>query len=103
MASNDPLKRLTIGELDAISQKIGADVMSAIAEGTALRWRALAHVAQMIARRDDPRAQVSTYLDMTPDELGDLLYPDTGDEQDDDERTDEEAIAADPTGPAPAP
>lgn len=58
----------------------------------------------MIARRDDPRAQVSTYLDMTPDELGDLLYPDAGDEQDDeDERTDEEAIAADPTGPAPAP
>jgi len=100
---NDPLKGLTLGELDTISRTLGEDVMQAVADGTQNRWKGLALVALTHARRTDPTAQLKTYLDMHPDQLADILYgPETDDQPDQPTGSDVEALEADPTAPAPA-
>lgn len=94
----DMLDQLTIAELDACSRKLGTDVVTAIHEGTADRWAALAIVAHAMAARTDPTASLSTYRQMTPAELSSALGLDDTAE---DPVTDPAAeVAANPTVPA---
>lgn len=88
-ADKHMLNNLTVGELDTASRQIKADVVQAVsgANDGVNRWAAIARVAWLWARRQDPKAQLQTYLDMEPDDLATLLGMDD----------DEEEPALDPT------
>lgn len=81
---------LTVGELDSISREIKADVMKALVGGE-LRWAAMARVAHRWARRNDPKAQLMTFLDYDAD---DLIHALAWDKKADDAKDQE---SADPT------
>lgn len=68
----DPLEVLTLAELDAGSRLLHADIVHHItAPGAERRWEALAIGAYLVARRDDPTVQLTTFRKMTADEIGD--------------------------------
>lgn len=65
----DPLERLTIAELDAGSRYLKTDLVTAIAEDRAEKWGGLALVAWILAKRDDPTAQLAPYREMSANDL----------------------------------
>lgn len=71
--THDPIDDLTVAELDEANRRLKADALTAITEGTVDRWQAMAIVAWLIARRDDPKAQLETFRAMRPAELADQL------------------------------
>jgi hypothetical protein len=95
----DPLSVLTLAELDNGSRLIKADLIHAITAHTEKRWEAMAVAMFLLARREDPKAKLETYRQMTPTEFGEFvderapMIPDPGD--------DEEENPADPTDSGP--
>lgn len=97
---------LTVQELRIANTKLGADVVDAVTTPTAGRWDALALIGWLWHKRNvDPRAQLAPWQACTAGQLGELLGNVDGDDQVDGDQADaddvEEAIAADPTVPAP--
>lgn len=90
--------RLTVGELDTASRKLGEDVLGVIAQGSddgpahPRRWAAFALLAWLWAKRQDPKVEIATFEALEVDELLAVLGMD--DEDEDDVET--------PTTPAPA-
>lgn len=96
----DPMARLLIAELDDGSRRLGTDLVHAVTSpGHPRRWAALALVAWLLARRDDPGAKPDAYDRLTPAELSAVLGLD-GPAPVAHDTVDAE-LAADPTGPAP--
>lgn len=91
--STDPTSRLTLAELDEGNRRLKADVLTAIREGTVDRFKALAIVAWLLNRRDDPAAKLDDAMQLTAEEMYALMGW-TDDEEDED--------AADPTESAAA-
>lgn len=71
-SGKDAVDDLTIGELDTIARKCGADVMQALsgrgAEGTR-RMVVLAHLAHVWTKRVRPEAKVDEFLNMRSGDL----------------------------------
>lgn len=75
----DPTASLRVPELRVanatLSRTLGrqVDVMHAITAPTADRWDALAHIAWLIHKRQDPQAQLGLWTNATAGELSDAL------------------------------
>lgn len=67
--AGDPLDTLTIRELRVANGKLRADVAHAITEPTEDRWDAMALVAWMHAKRQDPTAKLDPWLALTAAQL----------------------------------
>lgn len=86
----DPAELLTIDELDRGSQTVQVDLLVAVnvAHAHPKRSAALAVVAWLLARRQDPKVQLSPFRALTVNQLGDLIWPepepDPGADDDDD-------------------
>jgi len=66
----DLVDSLTVKELDIASRLLKEDLVHAITAPTAGRWKGLAVLAYMTAKRQgDPTAKLSDYLDLGADEL----------------------------------
>lgn len=93
------LDSLTVGELGTIGKALKLDPYVAVGKDeTGVRWPALAHAAWVWAKRTDPRAKLSPFLELTADEVRHLLRMDEDEDQD---QADADP-AADPTDSPPA-
>lgn len=73
-AGVDLLDDLTAGELGHIGKLIGYDPVSAIKRPeVGLRYPALAHVAWVWAKRTDPRAKLTPFMELTATQLSTVL------------------------------
>lgn len=89
---------LSVRELDIISRQLGCDVSAALADkgtGAGKLWAALPRLAWVWAKRRDPHAKLDPFLDLTAEQLGQLLG-------DDDVAGDVDDPETNPTDPAPA-
>ena len=94
----DPMAVLTISELDDGSRRLGTDLVHAVTTpGHSRRWAALALVAWLRARRDDPGVKPDAFDRLTPNELQTVLGLD-GPGPAAHDSVDAE-LAADPTAP----
>lgn len=97
---------LTVLELAYASRKIKVDVLSAMAEredgGHPERGMALAYIALLWARRQNPSAKIEEFTSLTFNELMEKLATDTPDEDSEEPDDLNEAIAENPTESVPA-
>lgn len=95
-AARKTIDDLTLEEVSTGNRLIKADMSKAITEGTVERPDAVAVLAWLFARRENPEAKLAPFRQMTGREVIALLGWDDDDQADDDEE------AADPTASASA-
>lgn len=69
----DLLDRLTVTELDLASRMLKEDIVQAVTQGTAGRWKGLALLAYMTAKHTDPTARLADFMALDAGDLVDTL------------------------------
>ncbi len=76
----DLFDRLTVTELDLASRMLKEDIVGAVTQGTAGRWKGLALLAYMTAKHTDPTVKLAHYMALDATELITELNRLAGDE-----------------------